>query len=105
MQGDNALQKVRKKMRNFIYRSTKLSPTGKLWVKFTTNPQIAEKLGGVITCRSNSSVHPNPHFFTDKTAQPSNPNFFSYPPHHTFLLESKRGASHHTSRLSSSYPF
>ena len=76
LQGDNALQKVRKKMTNFIYRSITLSPTGKLWVKFTTNPQTAEKLGGVLTCRSNNSVHPNPYFFTENRAQNCNPNLF-----------------------------
>jgi len=72
--------KGEEKMRNFIYRSIKVSPTGKLWVKFTTNPKIAEKLGGVITCRSNTSVHPNPYFFTELMAQKSNPNFFQSPP-------------------------
>jgi len=66
-------------MRNFIYRSIKVSPKGKLWVKFTTNPQTAEKLGGVLTCRSNNSVHPNPHFFTDLAAQNCNPTIFQSP--------------------------
>ena len=46
-------------MRNFIYRSIKKMPSGKIKVKFTTSPIIAEKYGGV-TCRSTSNVHPIP---------------------------------------------
>jgi hypothetical protein len=66
-------------MKNFIYQAIKISPTGKLWMKFTTNPQTAEKLGGVLKCRSNNSVHPNPFFFTDTSAQNCNPNLSQSP--------------------------
>lgn len=57
------------KMRGFVYRSTKVLPFGNLWVKFTTNPKIAETLGGVLTCRSSYDVHPIPSLLKNLAAQ------------------------------------
>jgi len=49
------MAKVVKKTGEFIYRSIMALPSGKLKVSYTTNPIVAEKLGGVLTCRSKST--------------------------------------------------
>jgi len=49
--------KVVKKTGEFIYRSIMALPSGKLRVNYTTDPIIAEKLGGVLTCRSTSAYN------------------------------------------------
>jgi hypothetical protein len=55
-------------MKNFIYRSATVSPSGKIKIRFTTNPKVAEKLGGVLTCRSSSTVHPIPNIYPNLPA-------------------------------------
>jgi len=45
-------------MEKFLYRSINTLPSGKLWIRYTTNPKDAEKLGGVLTCRLVNSLNP-----------------------------------------------
>jgi hypothetical protein len=56
-------------MKNFVYKSVTVSSSGKVHLKFTTNPIVAEKLGGVLTCRSSSEVHPVPNIISNLPAQ------------------------------------
>jgi len=55
-------------MENSIYRPVTVLPSGEFWVKYTTNPNVAEKLGGVLTCRSSSTMHPIPNFISNLSA-------------------------------------
>jgi hypothetical protein len=52
------MAKVVKKTGEFIYCSIIALPSGKIKVNYTTNPIVAEKLGGVLTCRSTSAHDP-----------------------------------------------
>jgi hypothetical protein len=45
-------------MGKFLYRSINTLPSGKLWIRYTTNPKDAEKLGGILTCRLVSNINP-----------------------------------------------
>jgi hypothetical protein len=63
-----------RKMKGFIYRSINFLPSGKILVRFTNDPFIAKKFGGVLTCRSSSSVHPNPKFNFGLTARKKYPS-------------------------------
>jgi len=65
-------------MRGFIYKSTKILPSGKISMKLTTNPKIAEKLGGVLTCRSSFSVHPISKFSKNLSAKKNGDNITSF---------------------------
>jgi len=38
-------------------------------MRFTTDPIVAEKLGGLLTCRSSYEVHPIPDFISNLPAQ------------------------------------
>jgi hypothetical protein len=61
LQGTYAMQMVRR-MKSFIHRALITLPFEKLWVKYNTNLNVVEKLGGILTYRSNSNVHPIPNF-------------------------------------------
>jgi len=45
-------------MGKFLYRSINTLPSGRLWVRYTTNPNDAEELGGILTCRLVDSLNP-----------------------------------------------
>ena len=58
-------------MENFIYRSVTVLPSEEFRVKYKMDPNVTEKFGGVITCRSSPTVHPIPNFIPNLSA----PNF------------------------------
>ena len=61
LQGTYAMQIVRR-MISFINRALIKLPFEKLLVKYNANLNVVEKLGGILTYRSNSNVHPIPNF-------------------------------------------
>ncbi len=47
-----AWQSGDREMNALVFRSITSLPSGKLFIKYTCNPEIAKRLGGVLTCRN-----------------------------------------------------
>ena len=45
-------------MGKFLYRSINRLPSGRPYIRFTTNPEDAKKFGGVLTCRLVKNFNP-----------------------------------------------
>jgi len=60
-------------MGKFLYRSINKLPSGKPYIRYTTNPEDAVKLGGVLTCRLVKSLNPIKQFGINGKANASIP--------------------------------
>jgi len=45
-------------MGKFLYKSINKLPSGKIFIRYATNPMDAQKLGGVLTCRLVQNCNP-----------------------------------------------